>query len=360
MGRIAARGLVLAVMATAVLLGTAVQPGWAAVGGGAKPPAGFFGVVPQGPPSAADLARMEGTVETVRLPVYWSECEPQRGRYDFGTVDAEVGAAAEDGIRVLPFVYGRPDWLGADQATPPLGHVAGREWAKFLRVLVRRYGPGGRFWEEHEPAVPIRRWQVWNEPNFRLYWQPRVSPHGYAKLLRVSAGAIRGADPAAKIVLAGIAPVGAGMKTWVFMRRLLRVRGVRGDFDFAALHPYSANVRELDYQLSRVRAAMAAGGAGRKPLIVTEIGVASTGDYPSAFVVGYDGQAEFLWQAYSRLLAVRRRWRLAGAYWFTWQDLPNADPHCSFCQGAGLVDLAGDPKPAWAAYRRRVASVRLK
>src|SRR5262245_58754876 len=141
MRSIAAR-TVLTAVAAATLLGIAAPTAGAAIGGG-SPPAGFFGVVPQEPPSGADLRRMEGTVETERLPVYWFECEPLRGRFDFATVDAEVAAAAKHGIRVLPFVYGRPDWLGATQATPPLGRFASREWARFLRVLVRRYGPGG-------------------------------------------------------------------------------------------------------------------------------------------------------------------------------------------------------------------------
>lgn len=320
----------------------------------AAPPPGFFGVVPQAPLGAADLGRMEGVVETLRMPIFWSECEPAPGRYDFHGVDGEIGAAAAHGLTLMPFVYGRPEWLGK-QNHPPLGSRAMTAWKRFLRVLVGRYGPHGSFWLG-KAKRPIRRWQIWNEPNFRLSWEPQVSPRGYAKLLHASARAIRAADHGAKIVLAGIAPVGAGEKTWVFMRRLLRVPGVRGDFDFAAVHPYSATIPELDYQLEKVRQAMVAGGAGRKPLIVTEFGVASGGGYPSAFVVGTRGQARFLRNAYHRLLAMRHRWRIAGAYWFTWQDAPRPDPHCGFCQGAGLFRLSGRAKPAWAAYRRVVAA----
>lgn len=317
----------------------------------AKVPVGFFGVVPQALPSKADFRRMEGSVETVRMPIFWFECEPRRGEYDFADVDDEIGAAAERGIRVLPFVYGRPAWLGR-QERPPLDGEALVRWKGFLRVLVARYGPRGSFWKGRSHRDPIRRWQIWNEPNFRLYWAPKIEPAGYAKLVRASAATIRKADPGAKIVLAGVAPVGYGMKTWVFMRRLLRVPGVRRDFDFAALHPYSATIPELDYQLEKVRAAMVAGGVGRKPLLVTEFGVASHGDYPSAFVEGEEGQARFLRDAYERLLAMRHRWRIAGAYWYTWQDEAQADPHCGFCQGAGLLRLNGTAKPAWFAYQR--------
>jgi hypothetical protein len=322
----------------------------------APPPPGFFGVVPQAMPSETDLDRMQGTVETLRMPIYWSECEPRRGLYDWTDVDQEIGAAAERGIRVLPFVYGSPSWVEPTSAQAPLDAAALARWKGFLRVLVHRYGPQGSFWRGRARVEPIRRWQIWNEPNFRLYWAPKIEPAGYAKLLRASARTIRSADPGAKIVLAGVAPVGDGMKTWVFMRRLLRLPGVRRDFDFAALHPYSADVAELNYQLEMVRRAMVADGAGNKPLLVTEVGVASHGEYPSAFVEGETGQARFLRQTYARLLQMRHRWRIAGVYWFSWRDEAYSDPHCGFCQGAGLLRLDGTAKLAWFAYQRIVAS----
>ena len=50
------------------------------------------------------------------------------------------------------------------------------------------------------------------------------------------------------------------------------------------------------------------------------------------------------------LLAKRRSWRIAGVYWFTWQDAAAADPHCAFCEGAGLFDRDGKPKSAWWAF----------
>ncbi len=352
--RVTGSGLLVVLVALALL----VPAAWAGSPKSSAPPAGFFGVVPQAQPSESDFERMQGTVETVRMPIYWFEVEPGEGEYDFANVDAEIGAAAKRGIQVLPFVYGTPGWVGPRQERAPIDGAEVGEWKEFLRVLVARYGPGGSFWEGRARSEPIHRWQIWNEPNFRLFWAPKIEPAAYAKLLHASATTIRKADPSAKIVLAGIAPVGAGMKTWVFMRQLLRVPGVLRDFDFAALHPYSVNMPELDYQLENVRAAMVAGGAGDKPLIVTEFGVASHGDYPSAFVRGESGEATFLRDAYARLLQMRHRWHIAGAYWYTWQDEANADPNCAFCQGAGLLDLAGTPKTAWTAYRQIVRSAK--
>jgi hypothetical protein len=346
----------LAVLCAALVGLALVAAGGAspAAAGTAGPSAGFFGVVPQAPLTATDLVRMKGVVGTLRIPIYWSVCEPSPGEYDFAALDAEIGAAADHGIRVQPFVYGTPAWLGLRAARPPLGIRASAAWAGFLRVLVKRYGSGGEFWRGRARREPIRLWQIWNEPNFVVFWKPKPSPAGYARLLHISARAIRGADRRARIVLAGVAPVSAGMKTWEFLRGLFRQPRVRRDFDLAALHPYSTTLFELDYQLRKVRQAMTEAGLGRTPLLITEIGVASWGDYPSAFVEGTDGQARFLESAYARLLEMRRRWRIAGIDWYTWRDQRRIDKTCSFCQGAGLIGLDGKPKPAWRAYRRAV------
>ena len=330
------------------------------VTGAAAAPAGFFGISPQAAVPPADLARMEGVVGALRIPIYWFQCQPAAGEYDFAALDAQIGAAADHGIRTQPFVYGTPSWLGDDPARPPLGPRARAAWARFLRVLIRRYGSDGSFWRGRERREPVRLWQIWNEPNFVVFWHPKPNPAGYARLLHVSARAIGGADRRARIVLAGVAPVGAGMKTWVFLRRLLRRPGVSRDFDLAALHPYSTNLDELSYQVEKVRTAMALTGVKRRSLLITEVGVASWGTYPSAFVEGPDGQAQFLRAAFRRLLAMRQRWRIAGVDWFTWRDQRPLDHTCSFCQGAGLVNLEGKPKPAWWAYRQMVRATRVR
>jgi hypothetical protein len=343
------RHLILLSAAIALLLGAAARPAAAATS------PGFFGIVPQGDLSAADLARMEGVVGTVRVPIYWSQSEPERGSFDFSRIDAVVGAAAEHGIRVLPFVYGTPAWLASDPARPPLDSAVARgAWSDFLRRLVVRYGPGGEFWRGRTSRLAIRRWQIWNEPNFRLFWLPHPEPRQYAQLLRLAANAIRGVDPGAQIVLGGVAPVGGGFLPWVYLRRLYRVPGVKRDFDFVALHPYSISVANTLGQVRLAREAIEAAGDSATPILVTELGAASSGTIPSAFVLGEAGQAEYLRNSFAALLAKRRAWRIAGIDWFTWRDEPEPDVHCGFCQGAGLFDLDGVAKPAWYAYRAAV------
>jgi hypothetical protein len=318
-------------------------------------PSGFFGVVPQGALGARDFKRMHGVVGTLRIPIFWPRVEPQDGELDFSALDATVSAAAASGVRVLPFVYGTPAWLAADPARPPLSATGRSAWSGFLRALVRRYGPRGELWGSGSSRMAIRQWQIWNEPNFLLFWRPRPSPSGYARLLRISAQALRAADRGAQVVAAGLAPVEGGMMPWKFLRKLYAVPGVRSSFDLAAVHPYSSWLGGITYQVRKARHVMAAAGDGGKPLLISELGVASDSSLPTAFDWGSKGQALFLRLAYEMLLRARARWHIAGVHWYAWQDMSVADPHCVFCEHAGLFDRRGNPKPAWHAFARVAA-----
>ena len=317
--------------------------------------AGFAGVVPQGPLSESDLDRIGTAGLGLRLVVDWPQVEPRPGFYDFSALDARIGAAADRRIAVLPVVYGSPGWLKAAPAMPPLGRYGLAAWRRLLRKLAGRYGSGGDFWDGRRQQLPLRRWQIWNEPNFPHFWKPRPAPAAYAKLLHASAAAIRGSDPRAQIVAAGLAPIERQPPPWVFLRRLYRVPGFRADSDYVALHPYSAKVGLLGERVERTRRVMAAAGDRRAPLLITEIGVASGGPSSDPLNQGPIGQAVYLEQAFRRL-ARERRWRIAGAYWYAYRDNPAPDPDCGFCASVGLFDLEGQPKPAWWALRRLVGA----
>jgi hypothetical protein len=332
-------------------LGLLLVPNGSANAAPPRAPAGFFGVTPQAPLAYTDLTRMARLDLTLRIPFYWFQLEPERGTYDFASLDLTLGRAAKAGVRVLPFVTGSPAWMAGDAAVPPLGGPRAKAWGEFLRRLVSRYGLRGSFWRERSAKWPIRRWQIWNEPNFRIFWR-RPSAKAYMKLLRHSERVIHRVDPGAKVMTAGLAPVEGGLYPWEFLRRMYRQPRAKQAFDLVALHPYSTSMGALEYQLRAIRRVMAQAGDGAKPLLVTEVGVASAGRFPNPFDKGRRGQARFLGDAYELMLENRRRWRLGGAYWFTWKDGTASDPYCVFCEFAGLFDARGEPKLAWRALQR--------
>ena len=79
---------------------------------------------------------------------------------------------------------------------------------RFARKLVRRYGPRGSLWRQNPGVkkVPIRSWQIWNEPNLRVYWCGRPRARAYVQMLRVVGKSIHRVHKRAEIVTAGLPP----------------------------------------------------------------------------------------------------------------------------------------------------------
>lgn len=309
------------------------------------------GVVTQAPLTSRDFNRMDrGDVETLRFLIRWRVVEPVKGSYEWSSIDSIVAKAAPAKVELLPFVYGSPEWIAESERHPPLDSSSHeRAWKRFLGALVERYGRGGEFWSGAGRNQPIVRWQIWNEPNFALYWDPRPNPAEYARLLDISAKAIRSRDRRAKVVMAGVAPIAGDIPWWTYLRRLYRNPGVGRDFDLAALHPYSPGIGDLRIQVHLARQIMAANGDRAKPLAITEIGW-SSGSKRAPLVVGARQQASLLRRSF-RLLTRVRRWQISDVQWYAWQDALTVEPLCGFCKRAGLFDLRGTPKLAWFAYR---------
>src|SRR5207302_6380065 len=134
-----------------------------------------------------------------------------------------------------------PPWAAAlrspNLVSPPSEPAA---YAAYAAALVRRYGPGGDFWASHPqlPPLPIRYWQVWNEPNISFYW-PQPFDDGYTALLKASHDAIKAVDPSAQIVAAGLPN-----DSWNALVHLYAA-GARPYLDVAAIHPYTNKPKGL-------------------------------------------------------------------------------------------------------------------
>ncbi len=124
----------------------------------------------------------------------WQDIEGAgRGLYDWSRPDRIVEQAQQKGVKLIVRISADPDrafWAGS----PP--DNAGN-FAAFLTQVANRYR--GR----------IQAYQIWNEPNLAREWgNKRPDPAGYARLLKASYNAIKGIDPNAIVVTAGMAPTG--------------------------------------------------------------------------------------------------------------------------------------------------------
>jgi hypothetical protein len=331
-----------------------------------RAPRSFFGIVPQSELTPTDVAYMEaGGIGVVRVPISWAEVQPTpRGPLNWGKVDQAMEVVSRGGLEVLPFICSTPPWL-ANPKTLPVDTARQRQaWTAFLQAAVRRYGPGGEFWTEHEqvginyePAIgipkPVKAWQIWNEANFFYFAYP-VSPSKYGKLVKISYKAIKAVQPSAKVILTGLfgeptAKGKRGMPAAKYLRLLYKTPGVKNDFDGVALHPYAVDTESLEEMVEAVHE-VTVENHDHPGLYVTEMGWGSQNDFDRvAFEQGIRGQVKELKGAYGFLLANRHRLNLKQVDWFSWKD---ATGYCNFCDSVGLfrASAAFHPKPAWRVF----------
>ena len=293
-------------------------------------------------------------VGVIRQTFRWAEVEREPGRFDFARYDPLMEAAAARGIRILPVLFDPPPFRssrparGARRGTYPPRRPA--DMGAFAAAAVRRYGPRGTFWRDRPELrkVPIRDWQVWNEPSLPVYWPDGPDPAAYTRLLRATAEAIRRSDPRARIVSAGLSQTRAGIPFERFVREMYRA-GAAAAFDVLAIHPYARDAAGAVRAVRRTRRLMDETG-DRSPLWVTELGWASGGP-PSDFTVGERGQAERIGATLVALAELRGSVRLRGVVYFAWKDAP-VYPGGSDFWGlhTGLLPIAGRPKPAFEAF----------
>lgn len=354
--------IVIAVLCAAALLAPAAHAA------PRKVPATFFGTVwdseatgAQEPAKDAQWGTMATSgVEAVRTSFSWMSAQAKAGQpFDFSGTDADVRRAASHGLTLLPVVQYAPPWARAYPSRPTSPPRREADYAAFLTALVGRYGPSGSFWAENPtvPKLPLREWQIWNEPHLRTYWDAPArsrwgSPRGYVRLLKAAHRALKAADPGAKLVLAGLT-----QKAWEELAALYRKGHIRPYFEVATIQTFPQTAERALRVVRLFRRAMNRAGDRRKPIYVTEITwPASKGKTKGIRFQRQEtpaGMAKKLTRAYSLLARNSGRLRIGRVYWYTWASFYGRGG--SIFRYAGLQRYSGGvftPQPALAAYQR--------
>jgi hypothetical protein len=331
-------------------------------------PGNFWGVVPQGATSTEQLQRLKaGGVDSIRVPVSWGSVQPiQGGPWNWSDADALVTAAASARLDILPFLSTAPGWavpvdrrFGAPAFLPVRSGKQRAGWTRFVKEAIRRYGPRGSFWTENPslPRKPLRTWQVWNEPNFK-YFVARPNPAEYGKLVKLTASAIKAADPGAQVILGGLfaRPIEATFRKKPpqayfaadFLDEMYEsTPGIKTKFQGIAVHPYTGSWKNLTSRIEEVRSVLKVHRDISKGLWMTEMTWSSEPPQPNnSFAKGLRGQARELKGAFTLFRNKQRKWNLQRIYWFSITDYAGL---CNFCGGSGLFE-GSKPKPAWRAY----------
>lgn len=275
--------------------------------------------------------------------------------YFWGYTDPIVRATAQNGIDLIPMVYGSPPWVSTKLNHTVLKGESKRAWDELLVALVQRYGPLGSFWFEKEneyvPYRPVRIWQIWNEPNSITWWGPKPRPTEYGKVLVRSANIIHAADPGAQIMSAGVVarPTNShaipGKK---YLSQLFATPGVAEATDIVAYHPFAESVNGVRKQLKVARSALKRRGAGATPIWITEIGWGSKGPPKQSLVKSPKAQDRTLRSLMEMAVAEQAPLGLGRLLWYQWRDTPS--DLCKWCETSGLLNINSKPKKLLSTF----------
>lgn len=319
----------------------------------------FFGVAPSESPEDIDLARMAaGGIGSYHLLLSWQTVESVKGTFDWSSYDHEFRRLAQHGIEPVPYLIGTPAAYEDSSSIPPTNDPEAFDaWAKFVKEAVGRYGPDGIFWQalsHSEPEItakPPKVWEIWNEENSSVFWEPAPDPDAYAELLKRSSRVIKSVDPEAEVMIGGmfITPQSDGAINSIdFLSQVYDHRGIAEAVDVVGVHPYGPNVESVMDQVDKTHDFVEEvdPDAG---LWVTEIGWGSDPDAGNDLGKTPDEQAELLSESFGTMLNRRDELGLEGVIWFTWRDV-DTGVECAWCASAGLVDGDRDSKPSWIAF----------
>lgn len=304
------------------------------------------------PRSYAENIRAAGElgVTSLRVDLNWQMVEPQPGRFNWTITDRMVKEARAKHLEIL-FVLKPISAWGTTRKSRASGIYNSAsaprdmaQWTSLVSALAVRYRDQGVSYE------------IGNEVNGQAFWDG--TQQEYLALLRASYGAIKGADPRARVLSAamgcGVSRNFTGAEAGEALRRhdgWLRPILATGAFDVVAVHDYyypgeaAENGFSFQSYLDHVRQLMKEAGVDDRPIWITEMGFAGSSGYAGGHqpAGSPDKQAQGLAEAYRQAAdsGVERM------FWLLLRDREEA-----FFGSMGLMDAQGRPRPAWQTLQQ--------
>jgi hypothetical protein len=282
----------------------------------------------------------------VRVFAPWPDLEPSPGVHSafwFPRFE-RVFSTLPKGTKVIVDFVNAPSWESGS-AAPNAPPANPGDYAAALHYVAARW------------AGRVAAYEIWNEEDIAPWWAGAPDPAAYTRLLQAAYPAVKSADPAAKVVLGGLAG-----NDYNFLQGVYQAGG-KGYFDAVGVHtdtacdinsPYSV-LRDSDERLDadsflgyrEVHATELANGDD-KPIWMTEMSWRTTGAECSEGVfagmkpegVSEVRQASYLSDAY-HCLAQNPYVQLG--LWFPIIDEPAVE--------SGLLRTNASRKPAYLAMR---------
>lgn len=223
--------------------------------------------------------------------LYWNSIEPEKGKFDWEFSDNQMKEMQAGEVYLLPVIFPYASW-DQEACHPEKKYVANFDPGKggqikvgkpcdmvayenFLTKIVERYDGDGK---DDMPGlkIPIKYWEIMNEPSMQGGSTGGMgeelkffvgAPAEYVEILKASYETIKKADPAAKVLHAGM----AGMhKNFVDFWTPIFESGAGKYFDIANIHSISTNESTEDLYLIRFKRFLKKFSLEGKPIWVTE------------------------------------------------------------------------------------------
>ena len=321
----------------------------------AERPFGYGATIADASPAPGrsfDLARQAGFTHAY-VVLDWANVQRDGGRFAWDTGEANdldnfLSAARATGLRLIVRLDRPRGWSGSLSALDPgaMEHFA-------AGVAGRARGSAAAY-------------EVLNEPNLPYEWGGPPDPAAYARLLAAAARGIKGADPSAAVLAAGLAPhtggQGGSIEDVDFLRGMYRA-GARGTFDALGIHAYGGTSAPAQQPPScgicfrraeRYRQVMVEHGDAATPAWITEVGyLHATGTALGTYnwmKVGPEQQASYLAAAFQYAL---EHWPWLGGIVVFNLDFATVpwNPPTAGAYWLSLLHPDGSPRPAYTALR---------
>jgi hypothetical protein len=182
---------------------------------------------------AAWLANLKSIgITSIRAGADWTWVQGAGpATYDWAQLDQEIDSIRAAGMTVDLVIIGCPPWAAAAGASGPYPQPASpAAFATFAATVAARYAPQG-----------VNDFEIWNEPNNAIFWQPKPNPEAYTADLRAAYASIKAVDSSAFVITGGLAPEpddGTNINAVTFLNDMYAA-GAKGSFDALGYHPYS-------------------------------------------------------------------------------------------------------------------------
>lgn len=280
-----------------------------------------------------ELAEMRAAgIRKIRVDFAWPDLEPARGTWDFSRMDVAVEKCQRYGIEILGILLFSPAWANGTSwfTAPPTDMEA---WREYVSTVCARY------------RGKVAAWEVWNEENINAFWSTGPDPLEYVKLVSAAAPEIRAADPAATVVMGGVAGLDPD-----YLSACLEA-GIAEHVDAVCYHPYTstlafwtlapleAHCRQI---VTWLREQIAKHTDRPVQIWLTELGWTSSSVYPG---VDRETQASYLMRTFINYAGQP----VDRVYWYNLYDESDSpiNPEANY----GLLSNDFTRKPAYGAFK---------